>query len=209
MKRWTTVLGRGGTVLIAISLGFLLVSIIPQIQMSRHEGSGPLSPGRIRFVFHQQNLNPQQEVQVAVTVEGNLTVYLLEISAKLEFTPTTGFSYNFNVTDLQEVLQEHPEQIIWEHEVENGDYERSYTPTRVMNATVVVYNPPDSESAYLEYNVALKSSLAPGDKVRTIVYFAAPIGLILAMPWFLNVWKQRKQKYRKSPRYTSSVKEVL
>ena len=194
MKRWTTVLGRGGTVLIAISLAFLLVSIIPQIQMYSSEGSGPLSQGRIEFVFHQQNLNPQQEVQVAVTVEGNLTVYLLEISAKLEFTPTTGFSYNFNVTDLQEILQEHRDLIIWEDPVENGDYERSYAPTRVMNATVVVYNPPDSESAYLEYDVALKSSVAPGDKVRTIAYFAAPIGIVLAIPWLLNVWKQRKQK---------------
>ena len=194
MKRSTTILGRVGTVLIAISLGFLLVSIIPQIQMYSSEGSGPLSPGRIEFVFHQQNLNPQQEVQVAVTVEGNLTVNLLEISAKLEFTPTTGFSYNFNVTDLQEILQEHRDLIIWEDPVENGDYERSYAPTRVMNATVVVYNPPDSESAYLEYDVALKSSVAPGDKVRTIAYFAAPIGIVLAIPWLLNVWKQRKQK---------------
>ena len=194
MKRWTTVLGRGGTVLIAISLGFLLVSLIPQIQMFSTEGAGPLSPGGIRVVFHQQNLNPQQEVQVAITVEGNLTVYLLEISAKLEFTPTTGFSYNFNVTDLQEILQENRDLIIWENPVENGDYERSYTPTRIMNATVVVYNPPDSESAYLEYDVALQSSVAPGDKVRTIAYFAAPIGIILAIPWLLNIWKQRKQK---------------
>ena len=194
MKRWTTVLGRVGTVLIAISLALLLVSLIPQIQMSRSEGSGPLSPGGIRVVFNQQYLNPQQEVQVAVTVEGTLNIYFLEITLELEFTTTAGFGYGFNSTDLQEVLQEHPEQIIWEHEVENGDYERSYTPTRVMNATVVVYNPPNSESAYLEYNVALQSSVAPGDKVRTIAYCAAPIGIVLAIPWFLNSWKQRKQK---------------
>jgi len=193
MKRWTTVLGRVGTVLIAISLALLLVSLIPQIQMSRREGSGPLSPGGIRIVFNQQYLNPQQEVQVAVTVEGTLTVYLLEMNVEFQFVNGT-FDYRFNVTDLQELLQEHPDRVIWEREVENGDYEWSYIPTRVMNATIVFYNPSDSETAYVEYDVALKSSLAPRDKVRTIAYFAAPTGIILATPWFLNVWKQRKQK---------------
>lgn len=195
MKRWKAVLGRVGTVLIAISLALFLVSLLPQIQMSSTEGAGPLSPGGIRVVFNQQNLNPQQEVQVAVTVvEGKLTVYLLEVNVELEFTPDAGFRYGFNVTDLQELLQEPSDQIIWEDAVENGNYERSYTPTRVMNATLVFYNPPDSEIAYVEHHVALQSSLAPGDKVRTIAYFAAPIGIILAIPWFLNVWKQRKKK---------------
>ena len=192
MKRWTTVLGRVGTVLIAISLALLLVSLIPQLQLSTAKGSMPIPPEQVQIAFNSQNLNPQQEVQVAVTVEGTLTVYLLEISIELQFANGT-FDYGFNSTDLQEFLSEHPDRIIWEPEVENGDYKRSYTPTRVMNAAVVFYNP-SSETAYVEYDVALKSSLAPRDKVRTIAYWAAPTGIILATPWFLNVWKQRKQK---------------
>jgi hypothetical protein len=193
MKRWTTVLGRVGTVLIAISLALLLVSLIPQLQLSSSKGRMVISPEHMQIAFNSQNLNPQQEVQVAVTVEGTLNIYLLEITLELEFTTTAGFGYGFNSTDLQEILQEHPEQIIWEREVENEYYERSYTPTRVTNATVVFYNP-SSETAIVEYDVALESSLAPGDKVRTIAYCAAPIGIILAIPWLLNAWKQRKQK---------------
>ena len=191
MKRWTTVLGRVGTVLIAISLALLLVSLIPQLQLSTAKGSMPIPPEQVQIAFNSQNLNPQQEVQVAVTVEGTLTVYLLEISIELQFANGT-FDYGFNSTDLQEFLSEHPDRIIWEREVENGEYQRSYTPTRVMNATVVFYNP-SSETATVEYNVALKSSLAPGDKVRNIAYCAAPIGIILAIPWLANIWKQRKQ----------------
>jgi len=42
--------------------------------------------------------------------------------------------------------------------------------------------------------VTLTSSLAPKEKVLTIAYFAAPIGIILAIPWLLNFWKQRKTK---------------
>jgi len=193
MKRWTNVLGRVGTVLIAISLALLLVSLIPQLQLGTTEGSMPISPEQVQIAFNSQNLNPQQEVQVAVTVEGTLKVYLLEVSVELQFVNGT-FSYDFNLIDLQELLSDHPDQIIWEDQVENENYERNYFPTRVMNATVVFYNPSSSETAIIEYDIALESSLAPGDKVQTIAYFAAPIGIILAIPWLLNVWKQRKNK---------------
>jgi hypothetical protein len=193
VKRWTTILGRGGTTLIAISLALLLVSLIPQIQMHSSEGGGRLPPGGIMILFNQPNLNPQQELEVAVTVEGTLTVYLLELNIEFEFSPETGFIQRFNSTDMKQILQENRDLIIWEHEVENGDYKRSYTPTRVMNATVIVYNPSDSETADLEHSVSLQSSLAPGDKVRTIAYFAAPIGVILMIPWLVNLWKERKQ----------------
>jgi hypothetical protein len=145
------------------------------------------------ILFNQPNLNPQQELEVAVTVEGTLTVYLLELNIEFEFSPETGFIQRFNSTDMKQILQENRDLIIWEHEVENGDYKRSYTPTRVMNATVIVYNPSDSETADLEHSVSLQSSLAPGDKVRTIAYFAAPIGVILMIPWLVNLWKERKQ----------------
>jgi len=192
MKRWTTILGRSGTTLIAISLALVLVSIVPQPQFSRTEGSMPFSSGHVRIISNPQGLTPQQEVQVTVTAEGTIKIYLLEITLELEFT-TTGFTYRFNLTDLQKLLEEHPDQIIWEREVEDGEYTRSYTPTRVTNATVVIYNP-SSETAYVEYMVALKSSLAPADKVRNIAYGTTPIGIILAIPWLLNIWKQRKQK---------------
>lgn len=192
MKRWKTILGRGGTTLIAISLALLLVSIIPQLQISGVEGYVPLLPEQVQIAFDSQNLNPQQEVELAVTVEGTLKVYLLEISVELQFVNGI-FDYGFNLTDLQELLEEHPDRIIWEREVENSYYKQSYIPTRIMNATVVLYNP-SSEIAYVEYDVTLKSGLAPGDKVRNIAYWAAPIGIILVIPWLLNFWKQRKHK---------------
>lgn len=193
MKRWTIVLGRGGTTLIAISLALLLVSLIPSIQTHTSGGSGGLSHEGIRILFTQQNLNPQQELEVSVTVDGTVTVYLLELSIETEFNPDEGFVQRFNSTDLQQILQENRDLIIWEDTVENGDYKRSYSPTGVINATVVAYNPSDSESAYLQFDVVLQSGLAPTDKARTIAYYVAPIGVVLAIPWLVNLWKQRKQ----------------
>ena len=192
MKRWITILERAGTTLIAISLALLLVSLIPQVQSSHTVGSTSVGAGQFSVAFSPGSITPQQEVHVAVTVEGTLKVYLLEIDVRPQFVNGT-FNYGFNLTDLQELLDNYPEQKLWEHEVVNSNYERNYTPPRIMNATVIVYNP-SSETAQLEYDMSLRNSLAPGEKVRTIAYFAAPLGVIMTVPWLLDFWKQRKHK---------------
>jgi hypothetical protein len=195
LKRWMTILGRFGTTLIAVSLALLLVSIVPSINTYQSSGSGHLSPGNIRIMFNIQNLNPQHEMEVTVAVEGTITIYLLELDPKVTFNLTIGFiDYNFTSTDLLEVLKEQPDKVIWKQEAESGDYTWRYVPTRVMNATVVAYNQPDAERAHLDASVSLHSSLAPKDKVRTIAYVAAPVGVILALPWLVTLWKERKQK---------------
>jgi hypothetical protein len=193
MKRWTTIIGRVGTTLIAVSLALLLVSFVPSISTHTSGGSGPFGAGNMEILLYAQNFNPQQQIEGTVTAEGTVTVYILEITLELNFSPTTGFGYNFNSTDLEKLVEEQPEKIIWEHTVEKEDYKWSYSPTRVMNATVIAYGQPDSETAYFEHEVSLQRGLAPKDKVRTIAYGVAPIGAILAIPWLLNVWKERKQ----------------
>jgi hypothetical protein len=87
---------------------------------------------------------------------------------------------------------EHPEQVLWEQTVE-GSYKRTYSLTRIVNATVVVYNP-TSENATLNYEVTLTSSLAPENNVQKIAYWIAPIGIVIALPWIVTVWIQRTHK---------------
>jgi hypothetical protein len=145
-------------------------------------------------MFNLQNLNPQHEMEIKVTVEATVTIYLLELDPEVTFNPDTVFDYNFNSTDLEKLVDEQSDKVIWQHEVENGDYTWSYSPTRVMNATVVAYNQPDAERAHLDADVSLHSSLAPKEKVRTIAYWVAPVGIILAVPWLVNLWKQRKHE---------------
>ena len=62
-----------------------------------------------------------------------------------------------------------------------------------MNATIIVYNQPDSEEAYLQYDLELRNALAPKEKAQNIAYWAVPIGVIMATPWILIGWKQRKR----------------
>jgi hypothetical protein len=194
MKRWTTILGRSGTTLIAISLALLLVSFVPSISTHTNSGNGGLGPGKMSILLTPHNFNPQQEIVAEFTVEGTVTLYLVEINIELNFNPNTGFDYNFNSTDLEKLVDEQSDKILWEHEIENEYYKWSYSPTRVMNATLVTYNQPDSENVHYDYETRVQSGLAPKDKVRTIAYWVAPVGVILAVPWLVNLWKQRKNK---------------
>ena len=187
MKRWMNILGRGGTTLIAISLALLLVSLVPQIEIGNSSGNSSIKTGQIRFLFPMRNLTPQQEMQIVITADGTLNVALLEISIGGTLVP------GFNFTDLQELREEHPEKILWESEIKDRRFERNYTPTRIVNATVVAYNL-GSDMTNFDYDISVQSILAPGDRVRTIAYFAAPIGIVLAIPRLLDIWRQRKKK---------------
>ena len=192
MKRWANILGRGGTTLITISLALLLVSLIPQIESSSRSGTFGILPGEVEIIYYVGTITPQQEVHVSITTEGTLSVYLLDIKLDMEFMNDT-LDFAFNSTDLQELLDEQPEKRLWEQEVVNTTYERNYNPSKLVNATLVTYNQ-GSEMVMFDFDISLKNILAPGDKVRTIAYFAAPIGAIMAIPWLLDIWKQRKKK---------------
>jgi len=208
MKRWTTILGRGGTTLIAISLALLLVSLIPPITLSRPRGVMYISSKEVHAPYNRI-LTPQEELRINITVEGNINAYLLEVSREplteeLDETENDTATFNhfgvitykplFETADeLEDFLETQADLIIWAHTLEDESFEMRYSPTRVMNATFVVYNP-SSVDAVVNFEATITSSLAPAEKVRTIAYFAAPIGVIMAGPWLLSDWKQKKQK---------------
>ena len=191
MKRWTTILGRGGTVLIAISLALLLVSIIPQINLAASVGVMPVASDEVYSISYRA-LTPQQGFQVEVTVEGTLNVYFLEVGPE-EPQPGVGMLFA-DATELLEFLEANPDLVIWESgELVDEDFDHYFTPTKVMNATLVFYNR-GLDDATVDYAVILTSTVAPGEKVRNIALWTTPIGLILAVPWLANLWKQRKPR---------------
>ena len=188
MKRWTTILGRAGTTLIAISLALLLVSLIPQITIATSQSTMSIATKQVRTTSSRV-LRPQQGFRIKTSVEGNVNVYLLEVGAEEPYISGMIFS---DATELQEFLEANPDLIIWEYELDNEEAEQYFAPTRVMNATLVFYNP-SLDEARVGNEVTLTSTVAPGEKVRAIAIVTTPIGVILALPWLVNNWKQRKQ----------------
>jgi len=193
MKRWIIVLGRGGTVLVSIGLALLLVSFIPSAQLATQSGKTAVPPNWVQDV-NEQILTPQQGLQITVTANGTLDVYILEVSSQVLHQ---GVDDDFlNVTDLEKFLKTNPSLIGWHNEVSNGIIEHEYVPTKVTNATLVFSNP-SSEYVPVDFEFSLTSRIAPGDKVRNLAQWAIPIGFVLALPWLTQMWKRRIK--RKSP----------
>ena len=203
MTRWTTFFGRGGTVLIAIGLALLLVSLLPPAQIVSSFVVTDVPPKvslllNLRFYssFDQSQpsyeilLTPQQGLRMHIYPNGTLDVYILEVNSQILYQ-WVGDDF-FNVTDLEEFLEANPSVIGWSGEVHNGHIEHEYVPTKVTNATLVVSNP-SSEIAHVDVDVTHTSRLAR-IKTRNLGQWATPIGFVLSLPWLTQLWKRKTRR---------------
>lgn len=191
MKRWTILIGRIGTVFLAIGLALLLVSLIPPMggQTSSHMGTLYLDPETWRDL-HGEVLTPQQRLSLRITANAALNVYLFELSSHIIYSwinehhpePTT---IPWNVTYFEEFLQANQESVFWQREIHNETIEHEYTPTKVANATVVLSNP-SSDIINIDYSASTATLIAPTGKVQTLAQWTIPLGFVLALPWIIN-----------------------
>ncbi len=191
MNRVLTLVGRGGTVLVAIGLALLLVSLIPSSNQGLTEGRMIVTSDNVHIVPIQA-LTPQLGLQLSVSAEGTLDIHLLETSYQ-ELVLETGNVTPLNTSDFEEFLDANPNFILWNKQITDESYEREYFPPRILNTTLVL-STQSSDIVTVDYRVDLTTTIAPGNKLRNIALWITPIGLVLAIPWLVNLWKQRKHK---------------
>ncbi len=200
MKRPIAVMSRVGTVLVAIGLALLLVSLIPPAQTtpfvsSQEVASETFQPlsynpfgdslGNTSFyVTVFSALSPQQELKVTLSCNGTINVYLLKMSTQTLYT----YLSTNSVVLLDDFLNANPDVIGWQGTVRDGTVD--YVPTEVINATLIFSNP-SSNSILVEYDGSILSLLAPASKAQTAALGAIPIGLVLTLPWLVELWKSR------------------
>ena len=185
MKRWIIFLGRGGTVLLSIGFALLLVSLFPSAQLVSTGGSGSTIPEMFETHF-EHVLTPQQGLEITITADGTLTVYLLEVSSQTIYNWIGG--YNTSIARLEEFLEANPGSIGLYREMSEGEIE--YIPTKVTNATLILSNP-SSERINWEFEASITAMLAPSTKVRSLSLWTIPIGFVLALPGLVQLWKER------------------
>jgi hypothetical protein len=200
------ILGRGGTVLIAVSIALLLVSLLPPARIGGANNPTRLTPDTFSplrvlpppfLSFYDAQLSPQRELEMELSATSPAKVYLLTTEALTvmnwisEQKQIDGMDYN--LTSLNDFLETHPDLIGWQSEVDREEIQHTYSVERITNATIMLANP-TSENVTVMCELRLMNSLAPSEKVRTLAYFAAPIGIVMAIPWLLDIWKQRKKK---------------
>jgi hypothetical protein len=202
MKRLTVLLGRGGTTVLAIGLALFLVSLIPSVPTGSYLGNGYTNGKTWQTLDGDTVLIPQQTLHIAVTTNGTLNVYVLEVSSRTIYEWITaradsehysGLIDFFNVTYFDEFLGSNPGSIVWQDEIHDGTIDYEYVPTKIVNVTLTVSNhSPDVVSA--DYAWSLSRSVAPASKVRILSEFAIPIGVVFTLPWLGNLLRAKKRR---------------
>ena len=202
MKRLLLILGRSGTVLVAIGLALLLVSLIPPATTRSFSTGDSIAPNSFQVLgensgpfanmtgmFYSQfisTLTPQQELIVEIECDHKIEVYLLKIDIRDLIDNFSGT--NRNVSSLEEFLQVNSDLIGWQGEMIEGLVD--YVPTEVINATMIFSNPSPNRIS-IECTGRILNLLAPTEKVRTLAIWAIPIGFVMAFPWLLNLRKSK------------------
>jgi len=190
MKRWMIFIGRGGTVLVAIGFALLLVSLFPSAQLVSTGGSGSIIPEMFQTPF-ERVLTPQQGLEITISANGTLTTFILEVSSQTIYTWIGDYNVHAwmqNVTNLEEFLEANPDSIGLKKEISEGKID--YIPTKVTNATLILSNP-GSERINWEFEASITAIIAPGAKVRNLAQWTIPIGFVLALPWLVQLWREK------------------
>ncbi len=209
MKRLLFLFSRLGTVLIAIGLALLAVSLIPPAQINsftnsqvvapstfQQLGAGSANPfinmtsGNSTFYFEFfSTLTPQEELKLPLKCNGTVDVYVLKVGSVVFFA---NFESN-GVNALTAFLAENPDVVGWQGQISEGTVD--YIPTEIINATVVFANS-SSDSIFIDYKGSILSLLAPGDKVRTLAIYVIPAGILLALPMLTKLRNRPCQSYQ-------------
>jgi len=199
MRRWSIVLGRGGTVLLAVGLALLLVSLIPSSTTSTPETLQIISGDTWQTYFVGTGImTPEQTLHLLITTNGTIHAYLLET------WPSTVYAWIIehnpqltepsNVTYFDEFLDANPASIIWQLAIANETINHEYVPAMIVNVTLAISNH-SSDSANVEYQSSVASGVAPTVEVRTLAEFALPLGAVFTIIW-LAEWRRAKKGRR-------------
>jgi hypothetical protein len=212
VKRWPIILGRGGTVLLAVGLALFLVSLIPSGQLvSPMNVTESVTAASwwgydLTELAPQQTLTPQQTLHITVSTTGVVNVTLIDttIEAIYNWMNDTYASMTdwLNVTYFDGFVKSNPTLIVWQHELDNGTIDYDYVPTEVVsiyqvNMSLVVSHY-GSDQLVVHYTGSVESSVAPTVKVLTLSEFAIPIGAVLTLPWLNELARAKRKRIKTS-----------
>jgi hypothetical protein len=204
-----------GTVLVAAGLALLLVSLIPPSTTSSASGGFSLgsevaqpigSPfsgisffngtPQLGYPSPFTNLSPQEELNIEVSSDVALNVYLVKTdwSNILNATGRPNESAIANSTDVDAYFKANSQVVVWQIK-QSTQTNIDYTPPAIQNITVVLSNPTLNQAS-IDYTVKILSIFAPTSTVRLMSFVAIPLGLILAVPWIIQIRKKPKSTFQ-------------
>lgn len=205
IKRWKTLIGRAGTILVTAGLALALLSAIPPRAIEYCDFSGTSILQTETFSVESQflltwGLDPQRGVYINAQGNRSFTAYLLNVGEKQVFEWIMGnyagiqpTSQIFTLSILQELLTSHPNWLELQKDSANGQVEFQYAPTRRENVTLIFSNP-STESVKVRYNGKLLNFIVLSERALSPAKFAVPIGVLFTLPWLHSTWRRRRIK---------------
>jgi hypothetical protein len=198
MNRWLALISRIGTTLTAIGLALLLISLIPSSSSGTSSDTGTqIQAGTFSTPF-EDIMSPQESVTLTVTSDRSIDIYLVEVSSSFlyqwinsHYGNTGKYAYN-NVTYLKSFLGNFTQSIAYSQKA-TLSFNYQYTPTKITNASLILSNP-SSFAATLQVSYKVSQQVAPASKVATLADWTIPIGLVMAIPWFTDLYQRRVRK---------------
>ncbi len=199
MSRLATITGRTGTVLLAMSLALLLVSLVPSGQQQyTTSGNQYLAPSNFTISGYFLNLNPQRGIHANVTAYGELRVYVFENNSAVIFNwinshlpDPSNYTQQQETFMLDAFLGNHTSLIGYQKNI-TGQAEFDYTPTQVEETTLIFANYGNTTVRFA-YQIFVISTLAPSAKLQMTAAIMIPVGAILATPWIANIVKEKRR----------------
>jgi hypothetical protein len=204
-RRWSTFMGRAGTILIAGGIALFMLSLIPpRADANTDFGETSVLQPRTFSIessfFLSFTLNPQHGLYISAQANQSVIVYLLNVDKEYVYQWSVNhFSQNqssystVNMSVLEGFLRDNPNSLAWQGRTLDEKVEFQYSPTRLMNVTLIFLNP-NTEIAKVRYIGRLLIFMVPSERVLNPAKFAIPIGIALTLPQ-LTLWK-RKNKWR-------------
>ncbi|MEM2102034.1 MAG: hypothetical protein QXM22_00800 [Candidatus Bathyarchaeia archaeon] len=202
MKRWITVAGRVGMVLVALSLALYLVSLIPQgvVGLSeKNEVTLKAQTFEIIYTSYRIPLNPQVGVRIRTSTNGTLQVkaFDLNITKVFEWLGEHSPARNWTVTLLGEFVASHAEFLVKEQEIPAGNTTFIYIPSKFENSTIIFSNP-TLTTVKLSYENDTITVIAEPERIILALIITTPLGVALSTPWIVATLKQ-KLETKKAP----------
>jgi hypothetical protein len=200
----TTLLSRAGTVLLVAGLALVLLSAIPprKIENTDFRGTVRLQPRTfsIESTFYTYlRLNPQYGIYINAQANSTVTATLLSLGNQYiqqwitDRYPESQPSSNLNTSIMEDLLNNHPYSIAWQDRIENNNLELQYTPTKLMNVTLIFSNT-GTENAKVTYNGKLLNFIVPSERALNPAKIVVPVGVVLTLPWLNSTLKQGRHK---------------
>lgn len=201
-RRWSTFMGRAGTILIAGGIALFILSLIPPRADANTDfgETSTLQPETFSIessFFLSFTLNPQHGLYLSMQANRSITFYLFNTGKEYvyqwianHFPGNQTFS-TANISVLEDFLKDNPNSVARQGITTDGEAEFQYAPTKLTNVTLIFSNP-NPENAKVRYSGRLLIFMVPSERSLNAAKFATPLGVAFTFSSLILTWKRKK-----------------